>query len=129
LLAHGTDESNNLARRDNIARSFSECSEALKARNLQSKRLTRRNAFADSHREARDIKARATNETDPFNATVPLCVLAPEEEIGPYYVSGELIRDDIREDEPGIDMLVDVQVFDVSTCEVISGVMLGMYRK
>ncbi|KAL7266480.1 hypothetical protein RUND412_010972, partial [Rhizina undulata] len=66
--------------------------------------------------------------SDPFSGVIPTCVLAPEEEVGPYYLSGELIRDDIRESEPGIDLLLDVQVFDVNTCEVLPDIMLDFWN-
>jgi hypothetical protein len=30
------------------------------------------------------------------------CVLTPEDTVGPYYVSGELIRSNLVEDQPGV---------------------------
>lgn len=47
------------------------------------------------------------------------CVLSPEVTIGPYYVKGEYIRDDIREDQDGVDLLLDIQLIDVNTCEPV----------
>jgi protocatechuate 3,4-dioxygenase beta subunit len=48
------------------------------------------------------------------------CVLAPEGEVGPFWVKGEYIRDDLTEDEPGVDLYLDAQFIDVSTCEPIT---------
>lgn len=47
------------------------------------------------------------------------CVLSPEGEIGPYYVTGEYIRSDVREDEEGFDVIIDGQFIDVDTCDPI----------
>ncbi|KAB2578167.1 putative extracellular dioxygenase protein [Lasiodiplodia theobromae] len=48
------------------------------------------------------------------------CVLSPEGEIGPYYVLGELIREDITDDEPGVPVAIDGQFIDINTCEPIT---------
>ncbi|KAK2760984.1 hypothetical protein FQN53_007821 [Emmonsiellopsis sp. PD_33] len=52
---------------------------------------------------------------DPTQA----CILAAEAVVGPYYVDGELIRNDIIEDQAGIDLYIDIQVLDVETCEPV----------
>ncbi|KAG6623672.1 uncharacterized protein IUM83_02242 [Phytophthora cinnamomi] len=56
------------------------------------------------------------------------CVLEPEVTYGPYYVSGEYIRSDMREDQPGIDMYVDLQVIDVSTCEPVTDMYVDFWH-
>uniref|UniRef100_K3XCP3 Intradiol ring-cleavage dioxygenases domain-containing protein n=1 Tax=Globisporangium ultimum (strain ATCC 200006 / CBS 805.95 / DAOM BR144) TaxID=431595 RepID=K3XCP3_GLOUD len=38
---------------------------------------------------------------------------------GPYYVSGELIRTDIREEQAGIDLYAELQIIDVNTCTAV----------
>ncbi|EOD52975.1 putative extracellular dioxygenase protein [Neofusicoccum parvum UCRNP2] len=47
------------------------------------------------------------------------CVLSPEGEIGPFYVLGELIREDIVDGEPGVPVTIDGQFIDINTCEPI----------
>ena len=47
-------------------------------------------------------------------------VLSPEGEVGPFYVPGELVRSDIREDEPGVVNIVEAQFIDVNTCEPVT---------
>ncbi|KAI5838310.1 extracellular dioxygenase [Morchella snyderi] len=117
----------------NARRSLEACQNKLKARNVENRRKIKRDAFVKRYQKQNQKRAAtatavaAATTVDPFNGAIPTCVLAPEEEIGPYYLSGELIRDDVREDEPGVDMLLDVQVFDVSTCEVIPNVMLDFW--
>jgi protocatechuate 3,4-dioxygenase beta subunit len=44
-------------------------------------------------------------------------VTAPEVTEGPYYVNNELVRNDIREDQSGIDLLLDIGVIDTTTCQ------------
>ncbi|ETP04907.1 hypothetical protein F441_18390 [Phytophthora nicotianae CJ01A1] len=56
------------------------------------------------------------------------CVLEPEVTYGPYYVLGEYIRSDMREDQPGVDMYIDVQVIDVSTCEPVTDMYVDFWH-
>lgn len=51
-----------------------------------------------------------------------VCVLNPEGMVGPFYVTGELIRSDITEDQPGVPMTIDAQFIDVETCEPVEGI-------
>ncbi|CAJ2512404.1 Uu.00g054190.m01.CDS01 [Anthostomella pinea] len=50
----------------------------------------------------------------PSNAS---CVLAPDNANGPYFVSQELIRQEIDEEEVGIPMHLELQFIDINTCE------------
>jgi protocatechuate 3,4-dioxygenase beta subunit len=47
------------------------------------------------------------------------CILSPESEIGPFWVKGELNREDIVDDEPGVINYMHAQFIDISTCEPI----------
>ncbi|GMF26970.1 unnamed protein product [Phytophthora lilii] len=40
---------------------------------------------------------------------------------GPYYVNGEPVRSDIREDQEGASLYAEVQIIDVNTCESVEG--------
>ncbi|KAG9415064.1 hypothetical protein AC1031_008490 [Aphanomyces cochlioides] len=60
--------------------------------------------------------------------TSPKCVLEPEVTQGPYYVKGELIRNDVRESQPGIDLFADIQVIDINTCEPVSALYLDFWH-
>ncbi|KAJ7480669.1 Intradiol ring-cleavage dioxygenase [Mycena latifolia] len=71
-----------------------------------------------------------TNNTDAatlFTGNAS-CVLAPEVTQGPYYVSGEYMRWDIREDLTGIDTYVDVQLIDITTCEPVPNVYIDFWH-
>lgn len=47
------------------------------------------------------------------------CILTPETTEGPYWVSGELLRENIVEDQEGVPLTLDIQVVDVNTCEPV----------
>lgn len=58
------------------------------------------------------------------------CILVPEVTEGPYYVSGEYIRSDVREasHQQGIDLLLDIQVIDVATCQPVPNLMIDLWH-
>ncbi|KAF2839091.1 aromatic compound dioxygenase [Patellaria atrata CBS 101060] len=80
---------------------------------------------------ARDInKVLNTNHrsNNPWNAQTPdstvfgsnkSCILAPEIIEGPYYVSGEVMRTNIVENEKGVPLTLDLQLIDTTTCQPI----------
>lgn len=54
------------------------------------------------------------------------CILSPDVTEGPYYVSGEYVRADIREADKGylgLDLILDIQVLDIVTCEPVPKLM------
>ncbi|RHZ54003.1 intradiol ring-cleavage dioxygenase [Aspergillus thermomutatus] len=138
-------------KRSNVARSWGGCAAKLKARGLESRSIARRQHAVQMLRrskgletrapflKARDLDALNTSHessldvdlsTDPSvlfssNAT---CVLGPDVTQGPYYVSGELIRKDITEDQAGVPLYVDIQMVDSSTCEPVTGVYLDFWH-
>ncbi|KAJ5989555.1 hypothetical protein N7481_004765 [Penicillium waksmanii] len=79
-----------------------------------------------SHHSSLDVTS-STSETELFNAN-PTCILAPEGEVGPFWVSGELIRKDIRDDEPGIQLILDAQFIDINTCEPIENLYWDVWN-
>ncbi|GLE03438.1 hypothetical protein PINS_up012340 [Pythium insidiosum] len=89
---------------------------------LRSERAPRRLAAADVlARSHRSNLTGITPTVDPASifAAKPACVLEPEVTEGPYYVRGELVRNDIRESQTGIDLFVDLQFIDVNTCQPV----------
>ncbi|TVY84533.1 hypothetical protein LSUE1_G000617 [Lachnellula suecica] len=134
-------------------RDISHCAAELKARGLEQRTVERRTEILRGAREKRglltnplSIKARdtpsvlQTNHSSPvsYDPETPLstifagnksCILMPEVTEGPYYVSGELIRSDLREPatQKGIDLIIDIQVIDVSTCKPLSEVMVDIW--
>jgi protocatechuate 3,4-dioxygenase beta subunit len=71
-----------------------------------------------------------TLETDPsilFTGNNS-CILTPEVTEGPYWVQGELIRQDVTEDQQGVPLHLDIQIIDVNTCEPVPQVYLEMWH-
>jgi protocatechuate 3,4-dioxygenase beta subunit len=57
------------------------------------------------------------------------CVLSPETTEGPYFVSGEYIRTDLRETQAGVDLILDLQVLDITTCDPVENVWIDFWRE
>ncbi|PKS08185.1 hypothetical protein jhhlp_005461 [Lomentospora prolificans] len=51
--------------------------------------------------------------------TETACIVMPEGEIGPFWVKGEHIRDDLIDDEAGVPVYLHAQFIDVNTCKPI----------
>lgn len=122
----------------NAKRSLGQCADHLERRGITPRTAARRAAITKtyrkrssllntrdtarvvntSHHSALQVSPATTTETDLF-AQNPVCILSPEGEIGPFWVKGELVRSDIRDNQPGIPVLMDGQFVDIETCEPI----------
>uniref|UniRef100_H3GU58 Intradiol ring-cleavage dioxygenases domain-containing protein n=1 Tax=Phytophthora ramorum TaxID=164328 RepID=H3GU58_PHYRM len=91
------------------------------------RRLDATTALATNHESSRTGLSSDTNSSDLFSGE-PVCLLEPESTEGPYYVAGELIRSDIREDQPGIDLYVDLQFVDVNTCSPVNELYVDIWH-
>lgn len=58
------------------------------------------------------------------------CILAPEVTDGPYYVVGENLRSNVKEEEycDGIDLFLEVQYVDIETCEPVPAVAVDVWN-
>jgi protocatechuate 3,4-dioxygenase beta subunit len=56
------------------------------------------------------------------------CVLYPEGETGPYWVKGEHIRSELRENQTGVPIIIEGQFVDVETCEPIEGLYWDLWN-
>ncbi|KAF5365180.1 hypothetical protein D9758_005369 [Tetrapyrgos nigripes] len=136
----------------NARRSLADCQDALSKRGgIHEQAKARRENLANEIRKARGLNTAApfkrdldsvlatdhlsnktgiTNNTDAstiFDGESS-CVLASEVTQGPYYVDGEYVRYDLREDQKGVDIYVDVQLIDVSTCEPVPDVYIDFWH-
>ncbi|TXT13583.1 hypothetical protein VHUM_00950 [Vanrija humicola] len=123
-------------------RSLSHCAPALHARAAAQANAARRAALLARHRAARrDLAAvlgtshrsNLTGVTADTNSSVLFgsensCILAPEVTEGPYYVTGELVRSDITESQPGVPLHLDIQVIDTNTCAPAPGIALDLWH-
>jgi len=55
------------------------------------------------------------------------CITTPEVEEGPYFIRNELIRQDVRERQPGLPLVLDIGVLDVDTCKPVNDVFVEIW--
>ncbi|KAJ3748020.1 Intradiol ring-cleavage dioxygenase [Lentinula detonsa] len=126
-------------------RGLSACSEKLQRRDFHTRAAERRAAKVDAYRRHNDLVTRDTNATADtshlsstnYTSATPestifasngTCILNPEGETGPYWVKGELIRSDVREDQSGVPITIEGQFVDVETCEPIVGLYWDIWN-
>jgi protocatechuate 3,4-dioxygenase beta subunit len=70
-----------------------------------------------------------TLESTIFSANTS-CILAPEVTSGPYYVFGELIRQNVKDGlySNGVDLYLEVQYLDINTCSPVDGVYVDIWN-
>ncbi|THW40413.1 aromatic compound dioxygenase [Aureobasidium pullulans] len=58
------------------------------------------------------------------------CVLSPEVTDGPYYVTGEQIRSNVKEELycDGVDLFLEVQYIDINTCQPVPDVWVDIWN-
>jgi protocatechuate 3,4-dioxygenase beta subunit len=61
-------------------------------------------------------------------ANTPACVLASEQEEGPYYVDGAKFRPDITEGKPGVPVQLRVALVDARRCSPLTGAALDIWH-
>ncbi|KAF5005352.1 hypothetical protein FDECE_8164 [Fusarium decemcellulare] len=126
--------------------SLAHCADKLKARGVEARNIARRTAQINKARTKRGMKKRdletalntSHNQTDKgytpntdantLFAGINSCVLTPEVTQGPYYVAGEYVRENIIEDQEGVNIILDYQVIDVETCDPVPNVYLEMWH-
>ncbi|KFY45817.1 hypothetical protein V495_02803 [Pseudogymnoascus sp. VKM F-4514 (FW-929)] len=157
VLAHpGHDTRHEIEERaafmKNSKRDLSHCAAQMKARGIEARAVNRRAAIARKTREKRGLSTsapyiRARDAASVLNTThhsgvdyTPLtpettifssinsCILSPEVTQGPYYASGEYIRRNLIEDQEGVEMIIDLQVIDISTCEPVVNSMIDFWH-
>ena len=68
-----------------------------------------------------------TPESSIFAANTS-SILTPAVTDGPYYVIGELIRQNVKEDQTGIDLYLEAQYIDVTTCEPVPDLYVDFWN-
>ncbi|KAE8372306.1 Intradiol ring-cleavage dioxygenase [Aspergillus bertholletiae] len=133
------------------SRSLDQCSAKLRARGLERQNIARRDLAVQNLRRSMGLQTRSflkardldtvlntthhstqnvNLSTDPevLFASDSTCILAPDATQGPYYVSGELIRSSIAEDQQGVPLYLDIQLIDTNTCEPVPQVYLDFWH-
>ncbi|CAP86696.1 hypothetical protein E8E15_009951 [Penicillium rubens] len=134
------------------SRSLAQCASRLQRRGQQSRNVARRHMAVKTIRrrlglqptnhllKARSDSALDTSHhsnltgvdysTDPdvLFGTDATCILGPEVTQGPYYVTGELVRENIAESQEGIPLYMDIQLIDTNTCEPIPDIYMDLWH-
>ncbi|PBP19802.1 extracellular dioxygenase [Diplocarpon rosae] len=157
VVAHpGHDINEEIAQRaaymQHAKKDLSHCAAKLKARGLDKSSVARRAAAIKEARKKRSIaddapymKARdltsvlaeshlsnvsydSTTDTSILFGGNKSCILFPETSQGPYWVKGEYIRENLIEEQEGVELLLDTQVIDVSTCEPVPAAYVEIWN-
>ncbi|SPO00601.1 related to extracellular dioxygenase [Cephalotrichum gorgonifer] len=83
--------------------------------------------FIDLDHESTEDYSLDTNPADLF-AGGNFCVLSPEVTEGPYYVSGEFVREDVVETQEGVHLALDTQIIDIDTCEPVPNLYIEIWH-
>ncbi|KAI9035829.1 intradiol ring-cleavage dioxygenase [Aspergillus affinis] len=139
-------------------RALDACSTTTHSKQLQQRNVARRARTAQELRQARGITANPkkwrrdlaaleeweavnhnrtgllnfspnTPESEIFGGNTS-AILAPTVTDGPYYVWGEIMRQDVREEKysDGIDSFLEVQYIDVNTCRPVPGAIVDVWQ-
>ncbi len=60
--------------------------------------------------------------------TAPSCILAPEETEGPYYIDEKLVRSDITEGQPGMQLVLKLTIVNASSCQALPGAVVDIWH-
>ncbi|KAL0576970.1 hypothetical protein V5O48_005012 [Marasmius crinis-equi] len=90
----------------------------------RAKRALARRALSEDSSASSTSSAAAPHYTELQNTT---CILAPEVTEGPYYINNELVRQDLRETQDGISLVLDIGVMDVTTCTPMDDVFVEIW--
>jgi protocatechuate 3,4-dioxygenase beta subunit len=54
--------------------------------------------------------------------------IAPEVTEGPFYLNNDLVRQDVRENQQGILLELDIGVIDTSTCQPLPNALVEIWQ-
>lgn len=84
---------------------------------------------ADNHNYTSSDFTTSTSASSLFaNYKNVSCILTPEITWGPYYVSGELIRSNVVDDQEGVAIHLEYQYIDINTCEPVEGLYIDTWN-
>ncbi|CCO34095.1 hypothetical protein BN14_08187 [Rhizoctonia solani AG-1 IB] len=77
-----------------------------------------------------DVVTSTASAISPTYSTIQnsTCITAPEVTEGPYYVSNEYLRQDLREDQRGVPLVLDIGVMDVTTCQPLDQALVEIWH-
>lgn len=131
VVAHGDERS--MHPREIASRQLAANRRHVVARNCASEIASYHRKRKMAKRALMDKRAETTGTTsalEPHETTIrnTTCVTAPEVTEGPYYLNNDLVRQDLREDQGGILLEIDIGVIDTSTCQPLPNVLVEIWN-
>ncbi len=62
-----------------------------------------------------------------FSQQPPVCQLVAEQEEGPYFIPGEALRSNVRENKPGIPLFLRIGILDARSCKPLQRVAVNIW--
>jgi len=90
--------------------------------------LTRRGFLTSTLAVATTLELQRAARALGFAANAEVCKLMAEQEVGPYYVAGEMLRQDIVEGKAGVPLALRIAVLDVRTCKPLPGAAVDIWH-
>ena len=63
-----------------------------------------------------------------FPSRANVCTVMAEQEVGPYYVAGEMLRSEISEGKPGFPLELKIIVLDARTCQPLANAAVDVWH-
>lgn len=89
---------------------------------------TRRDFVAGALTVAAALRLQQAARALGFNDDATVCKLAPEQETGPFYIPGEMVRSDIAEGKPGVLLELRVMVLDSRSCQPLRDAAIEIWH-
>ncbi|PQE07779.1 extracellular dioxygenase protein [Rutstroemia sp. NJR-2017a BVV2] len=123
LKKRGTEDKN----RERIARAIAKARDDLGITKRRALKARATSPLSISHHSGLDVTPTTTGVEDIIFSNAS-CVLSTEGEVGPFWVSGEYIRTDLRETQPGIPIVIDGQFLDTTTCKPVTNLYWDVWN-
>jgi protocatechuate 3,4-dioxygenase beta subunit len=91
-------------------------------------RVTRRRFLTSTLTVATTLELQRAARAFGFASDAEVCKLMAEQEVGPYYVAGEMLRQDITEGKAGLPLSLRIAVLDVRTCKPLTGAAVDIWH-
>lgn len=101
--------------------------DAIQSIHEQRRRLSLADITSKKHKTALSCVTPHNYDKVALFGSTPKCVLLPDVTQGPYYIRGEYIRNDIREDQQGVDLYALLQFIDINTCKPVNNYFVDFW--
>lgn len=131
VTAHGSDEHRPTTTEELIARN-----REIEARELATRKCAPQIAEFEAQRMVKRDRLMKRQTWTPTSTAPPphytsiqnsTCTLHPETVEGPYYIRNEYIRTDLRENEPGVSLVLDIGLINSRTCQPMTNAFIELW--